>query len=57
MPIYIDRTVNDVYPVDETAQSGTAEGDTRWQEKEHWLASMQQFEQQQARVCATDFED
>ena len=57
MPIYIDRTVNEVYPVDQEQPGAGEAGDSRWQQQEHWRAQMQQFERQQARVSATDFED
>lgn len=57
MPIHIDRTINEVYPENEEEERPGQTVDNRWQQRENWFRSMRQYEQQQARVSAADFED
>jgi len=57
MPIHINRTINDVFPMDESNESEQEAGDTRWKKEDHILMLIKQNELQQMRISANNFED
>lgn len=57
MSIHIDRTISNVFPMDESEDINQEAGDTRWQKQDHILMLINAYERQQMRVSANNFED